>query len=464
MNLPQPSDPLYHPSSRPTISQASVSDAISRLQREKARVQKESDQRKADFLELRQRFDKLSSHRDQLAAESETQQQLIKSLRRELGEDEAELDEEDEYPLLRRVRRECAKRMKDCEDRLKQLQSDRQRQASLLEKARKDLADAKDEADDAQRGAITKFNEQKRYESHIQRLQSEVYRANSAVEKMRTESVGLRVKIQDVRDERANLQRMHDNAEADNQRAVEERDSTILDLQSLLERRNQELDGLEQSVATAQDERTRLQLHSNETTMSLVALRQELEDSRAVVTTLRVSEEAGRQQLARMMDEQLAQNQTIEALRRQVETSNNAARDVQALLRANQDQQQQFLRMPPPSNLPALTGGIIGSTPFAHPFSTPSTGMRTRELHGPEYYHVGSPADPGYAEQMNAMYGRDEVDPPRRDPISSGSSSQGTSSHFQVKVSQHFQAVGSFQLEELILERLLTDAYNSRRQ
>jgi hypothetical protein len=34
-----------------------------------------------------------------------------------------------------------------------------------------------------------------------------------------------------------------------------------------------------------------------------------------------------------MMDEQLAQNQTIETLRRQVETSNITARDAQALLR-----------------------------------------------------------------------------------------------------------------------------------
>jgi hypothetical protein len=102
--------------------------------------------------------------------ENETQQQLIKSLRRELGEEEAELDEEDEDPLSRRVRRECAKRVKDYEERLMRSPSDGQIQASLLEKARKDLADARDEADDAQRGAITMFNEQKRYESHIQRL------------------------------------------------------------------------------------------------------------------------------------------------------------------------------------------------------------------------------------------------------------------------------------------------------
>jgi len=116
---------------------------------------------------------------------------------------------------------------------------------------------------------------------------------------------------------------------------LEERDSTISDLRSLLERRNQELDGLEQSLTTTQDEKTRLQLHSNEMTMSLVALRQEHEESRAVANAARVYKEAGRQQLARLMDEQLAQTQTIETLCRQVETSNNTARDAQVLLRTN---------------------------------------------------------------------------------------------------------------------------------
>jgi hypothetical protein len=143
------------------------------------------------------------------------------------------------------------------------------------------------------------------------------------------------------------------------------------------ERRNQELDSLEQSMSNTQDERTRLQLHSNETTKSLVALRQELDESRAATGQLRASEEAGRQQLARMMNEQLAQNQTIEALRRPVETSNNATRDAQALLRATQDQQQQLLRMPPPSIVPAAVGGTISNTPFVPPPSAP-----TRDLQG----------------------------------------------------------------------------------
>jgi len=117
------------------------------------------------------------------------------------------------------------------------------------------------------------FNEQKRYESHIQRLQSEVHRSSSfllhylldeprivsAECATRSASIRLiRMKNQDVRDQRVNLQRQFDSAEADNHRAVEERDSTILDLRSLLERRNRELNVLEQSVATTQDKRTRL--------------------------------------------------------------------------------------------------------------------------------------------------------------------------------------------------------------
>jgi len=53
-------------------------------------------------------------------------------------------------------------------------------------------------------------------------------------------------------------------------------------------------------------------------TMSIVSLQQELEEVRAVTTAARASEEAGRQQLARLIDKQLAQIQTIEALRRQV--------------------------------------------------------------------------------------------------------------------------------------------------
>ena len=375
--LPQPSDSSSRPSATLPISPASVSDAISRLLQEKARIQKDLDQRKAEHEALKHHMVLLRNEKDYLAADNEKKQQLIKSFHQELGEVDAELDDdEDDYPLIRRIRRECERRVKDCEERLKQYQAEGHMQAMILDKVGKDLKDARGEADDAQRGAITMFNEQKRYELNIQRLQSDVHRANSAMEKMRTEAVGLKMKILELWDERNDRQRLFDGAESENQAALEERDSTIADLRSLLDRRRRKLDGLEKSTATIQDEQTRLQLHSNEISMSLVALRQELDEARAVATAARVSEEAGRQQLARVMEEQLAQTQTIEALRRQVETSNNAARDAQALLRATQDQQQQYLRMPPPSNLPATTRGNIGNTPFVAPLSTPSTGPR----------------------------------------------------------------------------------------
>ena len=44
--------------------------------------------------------------------------------------------------------------------------------------------------------------------------------------------MSMRIKNQDVRDDRANLQRLFDSATADNQRAVEDRDSTILESKS----------------------------------------------------------------------------------------------------------------------------------------------------------------------------------------------------------------------------------------
>jgi hypothetical protein len=240
----------------------------------------------------------------------------------------------------------------------------------------------------------------------------------------------MRSKLADLREKRSNLQRQLETAAAESKAAFEQRESLIVNLRSQLNHRNQELDGLEQSAINTQEERTRLQLLSTEMSVSVVSLRRELDESRAAMAAARVSEEAGRQQLARMMDEQLTQNQTIETLRRQIETSNNTARDTQSLLRTHKEQQN---RMPPPTNYPVATGGIITNTPFTTSSSTPSTGMRTRELHGPGYYHVGSPADPGYAEQMNAMYGREErdpliQDPPRYDPPSYGSSSRGSSS------------------------------------
>ena len=127
INLPQPSDSSSRTSAMPSISQASVSDAISRLQQEKARVQKDLDTRKADFTALSQKYDRVLSQNDMLVADNAKQEKLIKSLNKELGENEAEFEDDDDDPLLRRIRRVCEKRVKDCEERLKRSQAERHR-------------------------------------------------------------------------------------------------------------------------------------------------------------------------------------------------------------------------------------------------------------------------------------------------------------------------------------------------
>jgi hypothetical protein len=132
-------------------------------------------------------------------------------------------------------------RVKDCEDRLKKSQTEGEMQSILIDKMKHDLREAREEADDAQRGAVTMFNEQKRYELNRQRLQSDVHQARTASDKMRTEAVSLRMKIQELRDERADRQRLYDGAVAENQAALEERNSTIAELRSLLDRRRREL-------------------------------------------------------------------------------------------------------------------------------------------------------------------------------------------------------------------------------
>jgi len=148
------------------VSPAEVSEAISRLQREKVRIQRDRDQRKAEIRgiaikDIRRRMDEILRERDHLAAENVTKQQLIKSLHQKLAGEE---DDDDDDPLLHRFQRECERRVKYCEQRLKRSQAEGEMQSILLDKIKHDLRDAREEAEDAQRGAITMFNEQKRYE------------------------------------------------------------------------------------------------------------------------------------------------------------------------------------------------------------------------------------------------------------------------------------------------------------
>jgi chromosome segregation ATPase len=148
----------------------------------------------------------------------------IKILQDQLGE-EAEFDAE-ETAHMRSVRRDCEKRVNQYEDRMVQLQSDMQReidqQVALLKKATKERNDAHDEANDAQRGAITMFNEQKHHETHKDRMKDDVHRANIAVDKMRDEAVRLRSKINDLREERSTIKKQQESRIAEEEAIAEE--------------------------------------------------------------------------------------------------------------------------------------------------------------------------------------------------------------------------------------------------
>ena len=115
----------------------------------------------------------------------ETQKLSIKLLQDELGE-EAEFDAE-ETAQMRSVLRECETRVNNYEDRMIQLQYDKQKdidkQVYLLKKVTKERDDAQNEVKESQQSATNMINEQKRLESQNDRMKDEVSRSNKAVDK-----------------------------------------------------------------------------------------------------------------------------------------------------------------------------------------------------------------------------------------------------------------------------------------
>ncbi len=69
-----------------------------------------------------------------------------------------------------------------------QLQSDMQKeidkQVYLLKKVTKERDDARSETNESQQSARSLFNEQKRFESQMDRMKEKVSRSNKAVDKM----------------------------------------------------------------------------------------------------------------------------------------------------------------------------------------------------------------------------------------------------------------------------------------
>jgi hypothetical protein len=117
--------------------------------------------------------------------------------------------------------------------------------------------------------------------------------------------VRLRSKVNELQHEKSDLKKQHESHLADEEDAVAERVTVLIDLRSLLERRNQQLNDIERSRDAIEADRARIQLHSTEVQVTIVSLRRELEEARANVLTARISEEVARLQITHMMDKQL---------------------------------------------------------------------------------------------------------------------------------------------------------------
>jgi chromosome segregation ATPase len=205
---------------------ASVTDAVTRLQRERdlalrridelhAHHKKENEKRDAAD---RQTTEIMKNVRESMIRDAqketahyksqfehamelvENQKLSIKMLQDELGE-EAEFDAE-ETAQMRSVRRECEARVNRYEDRLAEITTDMQKeidkQAQLLRKVTKERDDARSEIVESQQSARSLFNEQKRLEKSEDRLKDEVSRSNKAMDKMREETVRLRSKVNEL--------------------------------------------------------------------------------------------------------------------------------------------------------------------------------------------------------------------------------------------------------------------------
>ena len=170
-----------------------MTDAITRLQRERDLALRRNDELHEHYKRELQRKDDNERKSQLLAMESrnlhirevkketehykkqfedamslvETQKLSIKLLQDELGE-EAEFDAE-ETAQMRSVRRECETRVKNYEDKIVQLDSDMQKeiekQVHLLKKVTRERDEARSEANESQQSAKNLFNEQKRISS-----------------------------------------------------------------------------------------------------------------------------------------------------------------------------------------------------------------------------------------------------------------------------------------------------------
>ena len=104
-------------------------------------------------------------------------------------------------------------------------------------------------------------------------------------------------RVNKLQHEKSDLKKQHESHIADEELAASERDTVMADLRSLLDHRNHQLNDMERSMGTIEEDRTRIQLDSTEVQVTIVSLRRELDEARAGTLTARASEEAARLQI-----------------------------------------------------------------------------------------------------------------------------------------------------------------------
>jgi hypothetical protein len=152
----------------------------------------------------------------------------------------------------------------------------------------------------------------------------------------------------------------------------------------MLDNCNEMVAAMEERVTHTREARGSLQLRRNETLNRLDTMQQELVEAISTTTRAQEAEALKNRQIAALREEQLQKDREIEAIRRQLNSSEATAREAHSRFQVQMEVHRQL--MLPPSTTPASSSSNMHNQ-FAFPPLTPASGMSTQELRVPTTYH-----------------------------------------------------------------------------
>jgi chromosome segregation ATPase len=163
----------------------------------------------------------------------------------------ADLDD-DKNSRLSRDRRRYAKEIKRLERQLEDLHAAHDVSLGEVRNLRRDRDSHQDEAREAEAG----FHRQ---QGEITQRDGVIKKINDQLDKMRGDSINLRIKLEEIHGQRSSLRKDLQELRA----TLEDRDSRLEDMRVMLENRNDEVAAMEERVTHTREERDRLQLRHN---------------------------------------------------------------------------------------------------------------------------------------------------------------------------------------------------------